>query len=126
MQILSELLAEMGAEFFDDACFCCGREAIDGRYRLTLLPCKLPNEAGGIQIVRPKIVPPFGQTMGFVKHPTADFTLLENIAHADAAQLFRGEVQNSGVPQSDAIEDLSANTEIFLDCAYYARRICIS
>ena len=108
MQILAKFLSKVGTDFIDDAFFRGCRKAADRRNRLILFLGKFPNETGGVEVVRPEVVTPFGKTVGLVKHPATDFALLENIADTDAAQLFRRNVQYGRIPQADSLEDLSA------------------
>src|SRR5210317_1937178 len=98
----------MAADFLDDTFLGGGREAADRWYRLILFLGELPNEAGCVKIVRSEIVPPLGQTVGFIEYPATDLALPQNISDSDAAKLLGGNVQDSGVSQSDPLEYLPA------------------
>ena len=103
----------MGPYFINDAGFCGGRKTTNRRHRLLLLLGKLPDETGGVQVVRPEVMPPFGKAVCFIKYPATDFALLENISYTEAAQLFGRNVQNRRVPQADSLEDLDDVQKVY-------------
>ena len=89
LKLLAEFLSEMGTDFFDHTGFGSCRKTKYRWHWLVLLFRKLAYESGGVKIVRPKIVPPFRETVRLIEHPATNFTLFENISDTNAAQLFR-------------------------------------
>ena len=53
-------------------------------------------------------MPPAGQAVRLVEHPSADLPLGEGLAHGDAAKLLRGDDENAGVAQAYPIQRLLA------------------
>jgi hypothetical protein len=63
-----------------------------------------PDEARHVKVVRPEIVPPLGQAVRLVKHPGADFPVLEGVGKGRAAKLLRRHEDQPKITQSQLLK----------------------
>ncbi len=84
------------------------RNAGNRRYIHLLRVCELPDNPGCIQIIRPEIMPPLGQAMGFIKHPAADLPLADRLANGPIPQLLGRDIENTYISKPDLLKRLPA------------------
>src|SRR6266436_1409261 len=75
LQFPTSLRFEVGQDLFLDVLFGGRRKTGNRRNFHSLFVRKLPDESAGVQVVRPEVMSPFGQTMGLVEHPATDLSL---------------------------------------------------
>jgi hypothetical protein len=63
-----------------------------------------PDEARHVKIVRPEIVPPLGEAVRLVKHPGADFPILESVGKGSTAKLLRRHEDQPKITQSQFLK----------------------
>ena len=88
-QLPAGLSLEISQNLFFHVALGRGGEAGNGRYIDALFLRKLPDEPPRIQVIRPKIMSPFRQTMGLVENPAANFPLGDGAVKGTIAQLLR-------------------------------------
>ena len=97
-QLDAKLVLEVVDDFGPDVGLGGGGETQHRWYRLRA--GALPDVTAHVAIVRPEIVTPLGQAVGFVQYPAADFPVLQCPAQRDAAQLLRRDDEDAGVAQA--------------------------
>ena len=94
MEILDDLVLHVGLGG--------GGEAQHRRNGIVAGP--FSDEASHVAVVRAEVVSPPGEAVGLVQHPAADLPLVQDLPQGDAAQLLRGDQQDAGVAQADALQ----------------------
>ena len=84
-----------------------GGKARDGREVHALFLAEFPDEPAGVQIVRSKIVSPFGKAMGLVEHPAANLSLGNRCGKGAVAELFRRDIEQRNIPQANPPQDVA-------------------
>ena len=98
----------MGQNLGDHVGLGGGREAGDGGHGDALALRQFLDEAGGIEIVGPEVMTPFGQAVRLVEDPAADLTRLQHPSERDIAQLLRGAIEDGDLAQADSFQHLAA------------------
>ena len=78
-----------------------GSKAKDGRGSGFLMSL---DKARDVQVVGPEVMAPFGQAMGFVKHPSPNFPVFESIGKRGTAELLGGNKNQADIAQAQLVE----------------------
>ena len=66
------------------------------------------DEAADVTVVGPEVLAPFGQAVGLVEHPAADFALIQGLSQGAVAQLLGGDEHDAGVAQAHLVEGVAS------------------
>lgn len=99
---------EVGDDFVADVAFSGGGEAGDGGYGGILGLGEFADEASGVEVIGAEVVSPFGEAVGFVEDPAADFALGDGVFEGAVTELFRGDIEDGDIAGADAAEDIGS------------------
>ena len=106
LELDADFFAEVAQDVLDDRRLCRGGQADDGRRRFG--GGALPDEPAHVAVVRPEVVAPARQAVGFVEHPGADLALLDGFHHPPVAELLGRSQDDPRIAQPDAVEGVRA------------------